>query len=537
MMDATIGFDDAPDEAFAAYVQAQENGQQDAARQILGDHPGLAERVAMFYALRASVPRPWDSSPSSYDGRTIGDFELLRELGRGGEGVVYDARQNSLQCLVAVKLMHRDRDSQDRDAERFRQNRELLATLRHPNIVQIFSAGESEAGPYFAMELMEGSLKQKLANGWLPTPKQAAELTHDLAKAVQYAHGREIVHRDLKPANILLQSDGADGTPKIVDFGLAKKLDAGNTITKTGALIGTASYMAPELAKGQRADRSCDIYGLGAILYELLTKRPPFVGATLEGTLEQVRQHEPIPVRHFSPSVPRDLEAICLKCLEKEPAKRYPSAEELAADLHRFIRGEPVRSRLPGMAGRLRRALLRLQFANVTAWGWPTLLGGITIVIGNLVEQWVIWSAQPEWVWVGVAMAIVFLFAIPYWTTLRYRQFGVGDRQALAVVIATIAAYFLVPALYRPYEGMNLTAYLLSLYPIYVLINFVATFIMGAIFWGGFYLSALGYVFLGLLMQLIPEWSPLLLGTYNGGIHILVGWYFLRLGKSPEFRN
>jgi serine/threonine-protein kinase len=528
-MDSTIG-ETALDEAFAAFVQAQENGQQDAAHQLLSDHEGLAQQVALFYALCARVPQPWDSSVNSYDGRTIGDFELLHELGRGGEGVVYKARQKSLQRrLVAVKVMRHERD-----VERFRRQLDLLAEFQHPNIVLIFFAGESEIGPYFAMELMEGSLEQKLANGWLPTPQRAAELTLDLAKAVQYAHGKKIVHRDLKPANILLH---ADDTPKIVDFGLGKRLDAGETMTQPGAIVGTASYMAPEQAHGQRADLPCDIYGLGAILYKLLTGRPPFVGATLLDTLEQVRQHEPIPVRHFSPSVPRDLEAICLKCLEKDPAKRYPSAEELAADLQDFIDGKPVRARLPGIGGRAVRALLRHQFTNVTAWGWPLVLGGITSAVGGLIGQWVIWSEQPEWVWVSGWTAMIVVFAFPYWYTLRHAHFGVGDRQALAIVIATLAAMWLLPAFYRPYEGMDQTAYLLSLYPIFALICAMSAFVMGPMFWGAYYLSALAYVLLAVLMQLIPEWSPVILSTYTAATHILVGSYLLKLRKSAAFRN
>jgi len=204
MNESTLGENPVIEEAFAAYVQAQEAGQVDAARQILRDNPGLAEEVATYYALCARVPQPWDSSVNSYDGRTIGDFELLHELGRGGEGVVYKARQKSLQRVVAVKVMRHERP-QDRDVERFRRDSVLLASLRHPNIVEIYYAGESETGPYFAMELMaDGSLKQKLADGWLPTPKQAAELLRVLAEAMQCAHDKQIVHRDLKPANILL---------------------------------------------------------------------------------------------------------------------------------------------------------------------------------------------------------------------------------------------------------------------------------------------------------------------------------------------
>jgi serine/threonine-protein kinase len=535
MMDSTIGFDDPLNEAFAAFLQSQENGQEDAARQLRRDHPGLAERVALFYALCARVPQPWESSVNSYAGRTIGDFELLHELDRGAEGEVYRPRQKSLLREVAVKVMRRERFSQDSEKQRFRRNSTLLASLQHPNIVEIYSAGEAETGvPYLAMELMQESLKHKLANGWLPTPKQAAELTRDLAHGVQCAHDQAIVHRDLKPAHILFHKNGI---PKIVDFGLGKRLDAETTMTQAGAIVGTASYMAPEQANGQRADLPCDIYGLGAILYELLTGRPPFVGADLLDTLEQVRHHEPIPVRQFSPSVPRDLEAICRKCLEKVPAKRYPSAEELAADFQRFIRCEPVRARLPGIAGRAVRALLRHQFSNVTAWGWPLVLGGITVAVGGLISQWVIWSEQSEWVWMSVVTAVVVLFAFPYWYTLRHRQFGVGDRQALATVIAPLAVMCLLPAFYRPYEGMNLTVYRLSLYPILTLILAVNEWIKGPLFWGGFYLSALAYVLLALLMQFIPDWSPLLFGTYTGAIQILVGWYLLKLRESAAFRN
>jgi serine/threonine protein kinase len=271
MNETTVGENPAREEAFAAFVQAQENGHAQVARQLLREHPGLAEEVAMFYALCARVPKPWDSSVNAQDGRTIGDFELLHELGRGGEGVVYKAKQKSLQRVVAVKMMRHERFSQDSDAERFRRDSTLLASLQHPNIVQIYFAGESETGPYFAMELMaDGSLKQKLADGWLPTPKQAAELVRVLAAGMQCAHAKGIVHRDLKPANILLSPLPAAGeelgvrgigTPKIVDFGLAKKLDAGDSITQPGAVVGTASYMSPEQAKGQRADFSCDLYG------------------------------------------------------------------------------------------------------------------------------------------------------------------------------------------------------------------------------------------------------------------------------------
>jgi hypothetical protein len=165
------------------------------------------------------------------------------------------------------------------------------------------------------------------------------------------------------------------------------------------------------------------------------------------------------------------------------------------------------------------------------------LLGGIVVAVSNLIEQWVIWSEHPQWVYLSVGMATVFLLALPYWSTLRHRQFGTGDRQGLAIVIATLAAFCLLPAFYRPAEGTTLTAYRLSLYPIFALILAVTEFIKGPIFWGGFYLSALAYVLLALLMQFIPEWSPLLLGTYTGAMQIFVGWYLLKLGKSAAFKD
>ncbi len=538
MNESTLGENPVIDEAFAAYVQAQENGKAEAARTILRENPGLAEEVAMFYALCARVPQPWDSSVNSYDGRTIGDFELLHELGRGGEGVVYKARQKSLQRVVAVKVMRLERFSQDRDVERFRRDSTLLASLHHPNIVQIFYAGESETGPYFAMELMaDGSLKQKLADGWLPTPHQAAGLTRVLAEAMRYAHDNGIVHRDLKPANILLQ---ADGTPKIVDFGLAKKLDAGDSMTQSGAIVGTASYMSPEQAKGQPADFACDIYGLGAILYELLTGRPPFVGATLVETLEQVRHQDPLPVHQFCPNVPRDLEAICLKCLEKVPTRRYVSAEELGADLQRFFRDDlhdPVQARLPGITEQAFRVLLRQQFHNVTVWGRILLVTGILGGICYVGHALFIAFELPPGMLISLMLIHNLLVAVVYWLTLRGYTLKDGDRQALTFTIATIVGSNLIPVFYRPPEGMDLTTYRLSLYPLVALVHGLLLFAQGPIFWGGFYVYGACYVLLAFVMLLCPGWSPVLLGLFTTATLILLGLYLLRLGRSPDFEK
>ena len=538
MNETTVGPNSVLEEAFAAYVQAQENGQQDAARQLLREHPGLAEEVATYYALCARVPKPWDASVNSYDGRTIGDFDLLHELGRGAEGVVYKARQKSLQRMVALKVMRHERFSQKSDLERFRRDSVLLASLRHPNIVEIYYAGESETGPYFAMELMaDGSLKQKLADGWLPTPKQAAELVRVLAEAMQCAHDQQIVHRDLKPANILLTPDGM---PKIVDFGLAKKLDAGDSMTQLGAIVGTPSYMAPEQANGGQANFASDIYALGAILYELVTGRPPFLAATLDEMLKQVRNDEPLPVRLLSLAAPADLEAICLKCLEKDPCKRYLAARELAADLQRFTRDDPrdpVQARLPGITERAWRVMFRHQFTNVTAWGWVLVIAGISGGIFQLAQAWNIATEQPTEILVGRSVVYALVLAMTYWITLRGCRMETGDRRGSAILIAIMVGSFLLPVFHRRQDGMDLTAYRLSLYPLLALIHAVVFFIQGSIFWVGYYLCGIGYFILGIVMLFWPDSGPILFAIFYAATTVPIGLFMLKLGRSPEFRK
>ncbi|HVS40066.1 MAG TPA: bifunctional serine/threonine-protein kinase/formylglycine-generating enzyme family protein [Gemmataceae bacterium] len=275
-------------------------------------------------------------------------YEILEEIGRGGMGVVYKARQQKLNRLVALKMIlagaHADAD----DLARFRREAEAVAALRHPHVVQIYEIGEQDGRPYFSLEFVEGgNLAQKLGGSPQP-PRRAAELIETLARAVHFAHQQGIIHRDLKPANVLLTADGA---PKIADFGLAKRLEAGVGQTRTGEIVGTPSYMAPEQAMrgaSARVGTPTDVYALGAILYEMLTGRPPFRGPTGVDTILQVLQDDPVPPRQLQPKTPRDLETICLKCLQKEPSRRYGSAEALAEDLRRFRGHEPIQARPVG---------------------------------------------------------------------------------------------------------------------------------------------------------------------------------------------
>lgn len=285
-------------------------------------------------------PLPGGSGSGLTIGR-MGDYELIEELGRGGMGVVYRARQLSLDRCVALKLMHAGQLAGKEQEQRFFREARLAASLRHPGIVAIYDLGRLEGAPFFTMELVEGSnLDQLLADGPV-APARAAELAMIVAQTVGYAHEHGIVHRDLKPANILLD---LDGRPKVADFGLAKNLTGGAVhATQLGLLIGSPAHMAPEQAAGDTSGQpAVDIYGLGALLYHLLTGSPPHRGASLPEVLRRVAEEPPLPPRALVPAVPEPIEAIVLRCLAKEPAHRYASAGEVAAELSRFLSGKPV---------------------------------------------------------------------------------------------------------------------------------------------------------------------------------------------------
>jgi serine/threonine-protein kinase len=285
-------------------------------------------------------------------------YEVEAVLGRGGMGVVFRARHLRLKRLVALKMALAGAYGESRERERFQREAEAVAALRHPNFVQIYDIGEADGRPYFTMEFVEGgSLAQKVAGTPQPA-RPAAQLVATLANAMQVAHQGGIVHRDLKPANIFL---AADGTPKIGDFGIARRQDGGAGLTQTGVPVGTPSYMAPEQAQGRRdaIGPATDVYALGAILYELLTGRPPVGAETLAATLQQVLAEEPLRPSRLNPHVPHDLETICLKCLQKDPGKRYPSAADLAGDLERFLKHEPIQARPPGWLERFLRWVRR----------------------------------------------------------------------------------------------------------------------------------------------------------------------------------
>jgi len=336
---------------------------------------------------------PPDANPTSR--RTFGDYELVEQIGRGGMGVVYKAWDVPLSRPVALKMILAGELASAASIERFRIEAEAAAQLEHPNIVPIYSIGEHGGNHFFSMKLVEGDSLDKLMKEFsLPHGQGAAlgkavvrqahsavaRLMTNVARAVSYAHHRGVVHRDLKPSNILID---AEGTPFLTDFGLAKIVTRNQSVTETGAIVGSLSYMAPEQAKGQTVAKAADIYSLGAILYELLTGRPPFKAETPLETLRQVTEQEPERPVRINPLVDDDIATICLKCLEKDPQRRYSSASELAADLERWERFEPIRARPATRLVRTRRWAQR----NRTAAALIITLGAAFLITAYFWQQ------------------------------------------------------------------------------------------------------------------------------------------------------
>ncbi len=311
---------------------------------------GLCPRCLLLGGLDAE-PEPY---PTSDTLPRFGDYELLAPLARGGMGIVYRARHLSLERVVALKMLVCGELASEAELHRFRAEAESAARLDHPNIVPIYEVGEHDGCPYFTMKLMEGGNLAEHLERFRGNPRRAAEVLVALARAVHHGHQRGILHRDLKPANVLL--DGS-GRPHVADFGVARHLDEDAVHTRSGVVVGTPSYMAPEQAAGhsRHLTTAVDVYGLGALLYELLTGRPPFMAETPTQVLRQVLEAEPLPPRELDARIDRDLETLCLKCLEKDPERRYGSAEELAEELERYLRGEHIQARPVGRAARVWR--------------------------------------------------------------------------------------------------------------------------------------------------------------------------------------
>ena len=326
----------------------------------------------------------------------LGDYELLEEVGRGGQGVVFRARQKSLNRIVALKVIGLGQWSTPAHLKRFRLEAEAAASLDHPSIVPIYEVGERDGQCYFSMKLVEGGQLDEVVKDTPLSIPQAVEVIAKVARTVHYAHEHGILHRDIKPGNILLD---AKGEPHLTDFGLARLVESESTVTQTLEVLGTPSYMAPEQAAGNNRatavlTSATDVYGLGAVLYQLLTGHPPFAGGTTYETIKLLLENEPRPLRLWDPKVDRDVSTICLKCLEKDPQRRYPSALALAEDLERWLRHEPIQARPIGVVSRGKKwlqrnptaaAVIALSLALITSLGvivWKSELFRRPVAVG-----------------------------------------------------------------------------------------------------------------------------------------------------------
>jgi hypothetical protein len=499
----------------------------------------LRERLARRQRLHTALEFPGAAPPEQGDKPAalpvIEGYEVGELLGRGGMGLVFKAVHKTLKRQVALKIIVAGGHASAVERQRFRIEAEAVARLHHPGIVQIYEVGEQAGCPYLALEFVGGgSLAQQLAGGPMP-PRRAAQLLLELARAVQHAHEQGIVHRDLKPANVLLTETGV---AKIADFGLAKQLDVEQGQTQTGTVLGSPSYMAPEQAAGKIGSigPATDVYALGAILYELLTGRPPFLGASILETLEQVRTHDPAPPQTLQPTVPADLASICLKCLEKDPADRYTSAAALANDLDLFLHDEAIAASKLTLWGQTVR-LLRYQQLDVRWGGWATLMFFLApvpflaqLAVFVLFRDWPMYppvALGVSLVTVAVILSCMFIGKRASLRTVAAPQRRQNTSSWLGNFIGMILVGITIVRMTRP----STMEEWFMIYPLW-LILVGCTFFSLASNAGIMYVNGVLCYLLALLAPLIPSYLPLIAGGLISINLTIVGLLFRAVGRE-----
>jgi eukaryotic-like serine/threonine-protein kinase len=532
--------------------------------------PGPRHDLPTLPVAGLDEPRPPSGFPD------VPGYEILGELGRGGMGVVYRARQMDLGRVVALKMILAGVHAGAEELARFKAEAEAIARLQHPGIVQVYEIGEHDGLPFFSLEYCPGGSLASRLDGRPLAPVEAARTVHALALAVQAAHHANVIHRDLKPANVLLQEEFRAETqraqrkkegrenpdvsgpatldspaslrsprlcakplPKITDFGLAKRLDGDAGRTRTGAVMGTPAYMAPEQAAGRKdVGPSADIYSLGAILYECLTGRPPFVAATPMDTLLQVMERAPSPPQLLNPEVPRDLQTICLKCLEKHPRQRYASAQALADDLERWQGGESIQARSYNLLDRVAAALERSQYdVQFAAWGNMLLGFAVVIGLGHVITTAVLLAESSERAVTPVTIihgVMFFALLVLFW---QNRPEGLmprttAERQLWCVLGGFMAACALMGLADRLMSSPERPHEPLRMYPAFAVLSGLSFLVLGSSYWGACYVFAAGYWLLALLLPLHLELGPAGFGLMWTAALVTVGLRLRRLGAA-----
>ena len=469
---------------------------------------------------------PVDEPPAGF-----GDFDIETELGRGGMGVVYRAKQKSLGRTVALKVLRQGHLASTEEIARFRTEAQSAAQLDHPSIVSVYEVGDVDGRTYFTMRCVDGeTLAQRLTRGPM-SGREAARILLAVSRAIQFAHDAGVLHRDLKPSNIMLDERGI---PHVTDFGLAKRMSGDSELTRTGAIVGSPSYMAPEQAAGSRGTVDCttDVYGLGAVLYHVLTGRPPFQAATALDTVLAVLEQEPPAPRLLQPGVDRDLEMIALKCLQKPQDLRYASAAELANDLEAYLNEEPVSARSTNVLQVIQRAFRETHHAELLeSWGLLWILHSFALlalcVLSNVFQIQGVASPGPY-----IAMWTIGLgtWAAIFWS-LRRRSGPITfvERQIAhlwgAGIISSTFLFFVEIALEFP---------VLTLSPVLPIISGSVFLVKGGILTGQFYVQAAVLYACAAVMPFIPTWSLTFFGVISALSFFVPGVQYYSRRRAAE---
>jgi len=522
----------------AEMTDAVVSGQAVDLEAVCGEHPDLAAELRRLWGAvmvadaagshshQSAEPEltEWPETMLQPPCRFAG-YELLEEIGRGGMGIVYRARQLNLDREVAVKMILRGPLASGADRERFRVEAEATARLDHPNIVPVYEVGQSQQRPYFSMKFIRGrTLSSLLAERPLP-PREAAQILAAVARGIHYAHQHGILHRDLKPSNILIDQHGQ---PHVTDFGLAKRTGDVTVITQTGGVLGTPAYMAPEQAAGDRGEvgPASDVYSLGAILYHMLTGRPPFQAASPVDTVLLVLEQDPVPPRMLNPKADRDLEMIAMRCLQKPADLRYETAAELAADLDAYLNDEPISARSGRFMQVLSRVFRETHHAPVLEnwgllWMWHSLVLLIACVLTNVLH---LLDYDDRWYYIVLWTAGLGAWAAVFWA-LRRRVGPVTfvERQIAHVwgasMIAIALLFFIEILLGMP---------VLTLSPVVALVTGMVFLIKGGILAGAFYVQAVALFATAFLMALLPMYAHLIFGVVAAACFFLPGLKYYR---------